>query len=126
MKRLCLFWRKNKGLFSVVEIRFDPRLLPSGSVFHCSLNFSENHNGRLNILKNRKKENDLAKTIYLQTAVHCCFIPILSHYSLFSHCAACQPEEKSPVSLITAPGLLLPLRNGSNLGFGSESLLGYK
>lgn len=68
-----------------------------------------------------------AKTIYLQPAVQCCLLPILSHYGLFSHRASWQPEKKkSPVCLITAPGMLQPLKNGSNLSFGSESLLGYK
>lgn len=124
MKRLHVFWRENKGA-PFVEMRFGPCLFLQA---HFSPVVQVYLRGTMEdgiFLKWKKKRIIWGQIISLQLAlVHCCYIPILSHYVLFSHCPAAWLKEKSPVGLITTLSPLQLLKNGSNLGFGKKARWG--
>lgn len=96
MKRLCVFWRENKGA-SVVEMRFGPCYFLQAQFFPAVQMYLR---GTMEdgIFSKWKKVNNLSidhfPSACSQSAVHRCFTPILSHYILFSHCAACLAERK--------------------------------
>lgn len=100
MKRLRVFWRENKGA-PFVEMRFGSRYFLQAQFFPRSPNVSERYNERWNILEmegKKERKNNLSIDHFpparSQSVVHFCFIPILSHYSLFSHCAASRAKRK--------------------------------
>lgn len=101
MKRLCVFWRENKSpppsfFFFVCRNEILSSLLPSGLIFfphwfRCireaqpKMEYSVNGGKKWN-----NRSIDHFPSARSQAAVHRCFIPILSHYGLFSH----RPQKK--------------------------------
>lgn len=124
MKRLCVFWRENKGA-SVVEMRFGPCYFLQAQFFPAVQMYLR---GTMEdgIFSKWKKVNNLSIDHFPSACSQsiAASVPFCRITSYFHTVLPVWLKEKLPVALITTPCPLQLLKNGSNLGFGENARWG--